>query len=47
MHPNQEIISRYIGQPERLPADLRARVEEEWGGQPVQLYPPADLVHAP
>jgi ATP-binding cassette subfamily B protein len=43
---NQEIITRYIGQPARLPADLRARIEREWGGQPVQLYALADLDHA-
>lgn len=43
---NQEIITRYIGQPARLPSDLRARIEREWGGQPVQLYALADLDHA-
>ena len=42
---DQEIISRYIGQPARLPGDLRARIEREWGGQPVQLYALADLDH--
>ncbi|MFN2400149.1 MAG: ABC transporter ATP-binding protein [Gemmatimonadaceae bacterium] len=42
---DQEIITRYIGQPARLPADLRARIEREWGGQPVQLYALADLDH--
>ena len=40
---NQEIISRYIRQPARLPAELRARIEREWGGRPVQLYALADL----
>jgi len=43
MNQNQEIISRYIGQPARLPAELRARIEREWGGEPVQLYALADL----
>lgn len=40
---DQEIIARYIGQPSRLPADLRARIEGAWGGEPVQLYALADL----
>jgi ATP-binding cassette subfamily B protein len=40
---NQEIISRYIGQPASLPGDLRAALERAWGGQPVQLYALADL----
>src|SRR5438477_5292204 len=40
------IIERYIGQPARLPADLRARIERTWGGEPVQLYALADLDHA-
>ena len=43
---NQEIITRYIGQPAKLPPELRARIEREWGGQPVQLYALADLDHA-
>src|SRR5215212_6586922 len=43
---NQEIIERYIGQPSQLPAELRARIEREWGGQPVQLYALADLDRA-
>src|SRR5687767_2580780 len=42
---NQEIISRYIGQPASLPADLRATIERAWGDQPVQLYALADLDH--
>src|SRR5919202_321086 len=45
MNQDQEIISRYIGQPARLPGDLRARIEREWGGLPVQLYALADLDH--
>jgi ATP-binding cassette, subfamily B, bacterial len=40
---DQAIIRRYIGQPERLPADLRARIEREWGNAPIQLYALADL----
>ena len=45
MNQDQEIISRYIGQPTRLPTELRARIEREWGNQPVQLYALADLDH--
>ena len=44
---NSEIISRYTGQPARLPDDLRAQVERAWGGRPVQLYAFADLVRPP
>ncbi|HEX7123969.1 MAG TPA: ABC transporter transmembrane domain-containing protein, partial [Gemmatimonadaceae bacterium] len=40
---DQEIITRYAGQPARLPADLRAAIERAWGDQPVQLYAHADL----
>ena len=43
MNQDQEIISRYIGQPGRLPVELRARIEREWGNQPIQLYALADL----
>jgi ATP-binding cassette subfamily B protein len=46
MNQDQEIISRYIGQPARLPSELRARIERDWGGEPVQLYALADLDHA-
>ncbi|HTE46268.1 MAG TPA: ABC transporter ATP-binding protein [Gemmatimonadaceae bacterium] len=42
---NQEIITRYIGQPSRLPSELRACIERDWGGRPVQLYAFADLDH--
>ena len=45
MNQDHEIISRYIGQPTRLPTELRARIEREWGNQPVQLYALADLDH--
>jgi ATP-binding cassette, subfamily B, bacterial len=38
-----EIISRYIGQPAALPADLRARLDIEWDGEAIQLYALADL----
>src|SRR5438105_4037881 len=40
---DQDLITRYIGQPARLPADIRARLERDWGGQAVQLYALADL----
>ena len=40
---NHEIINRYIHQPDRLPGELRARIERAWGDQPVQLYALADL----
>ncbi len=43
MNQDQEIISRYIGQPPRLPGELRMRIEREWRNQPVQLYALADL----
>src|SRR5688572_17469741 len=43
MNQDQQIISRYIGQPASLPAELRARIEREWGNEPVQLYAMADL----
>ncbi len=38
-----EIITRYIGQPARIPSALRAQVERAWGGEPIQLYALADL----
>ena len=38
-----EIITRYIGQPARLPDALRAQLQRAWGGHPVQLYALADL----
>ncbi len=40
---DQEISRRYTDQPERLPVELRKRIEAEWDGQPVQLYALADL----
>jgi ATP-binding cassette subfamily B protein len=42
---DQEIISRYLGQPGQLPADLRRGIESAWGGAPVQLYALTDLDH--
>ena len=42
---NQEIITRYIGQPARLPDALRGALAHAWNGQPVQLYALADLDH--
>ncbi len=46
MNQDQQIISRYISQPASLPGELRARIERDWGGEPVQLYALADLDHA-
>src|SRR5215208_4901900 len=43
---NQEIITRYIGQPARLPDALRSALALAWDGQAVQLYALADLDHA-
>ncbi|MGQ0649470.1 MAG: ABC transporter ATP-binding protein [Gemmatimonadaceae bacterium] len=40
---NQDIITRYIGQPATLPAALRQRLERDWAGDPVQLYAFGDL----
>jgi len=40
---DQAIITRYAGQPARLPAELRARIEASWSGAPVLLYAFADL----
>jgi ATP-binding cassette subfamily B protein len=42
---DQEIISRYLGQPGQLPVDLRRGIESAWGGAPVQLYALTDLDH--
>lgn len=43
LQSDREIIRRYTGQPEYLPLELRAKIEKEWGGEPVQLYGLADL----
>ena len=40
---DQQIITRYTGQPSRLPAELRHRVERLWRGDAVLLYALADL----
>src|SRR5262245_31375233 len=40
---DQRIISRYIGQPARLPSDVRARIEHACDGRSIQLYALADL----
>lgn len=40
---DQAIISRYIGQPTQLPADLRAQLKSAWRGERVELYAMADL----
>ncbi len=42
---DKQIISRYLGQPSELPAAVRSRIEESFGGEPVQLYGLADLDH--
>ena len=42
---SHDIIERYTGQPSRLPAELRARIEAAFGGAPVELYALADLDH--
>jgi len=40
---NHEIISRYIRQPAQLPGELRARIEQSWGEEPILLYALVDL----
>ena len=40
---DQAIVTRYAGQPARLPAELRRRIESGWDGEPVMLYAFADL----
>jgi ATP-binding cassette subfamily B protein len=40
---NQAAIRKFTDQPERLPAEVRARVEAQWQGGQVQLYALADL----
>src|SRR5262245_54709956 len=43
---DQEIITRYIGQPAQLPRALPAPLEHACSGSSVQLYALADLDHA-
>ena len=40
---DQKIIRKYTDQPDRMPAEVRAAIEEAWGGRPVQLYALTDL----
>ena len=40
---DQQIIRKYLDQPDRLPAELRQQIERAWGGEPVQLYALIDL----
>jgi len=42
---DQELITRYLGQPPRLPRELRARIEQACSGSSIQLYALADLDH--
>jgi ATP-binding cassette subfamily B protein len=43
LHFDRNIIERYADQPAALPPELRRRVQEAWGGDPIQLYALADL----
>lgn len=40
---DDRIIRRYTDQPSALPAEIRARIEQSWGGAPIHLYALADL----
>lgn len=40
---DHELIDRYLDQPTRLPAAIRAAIEARWDGEPVQLYALCDL----
>jgi ATP-binding cassette subfamily B protein len=40
---DRQIIERYTDQPARLPAAVRVGIEEDFQGEPVQLYGMADL----
>lgn len=40
---NREILRRYTNQALTMPADLRARIEKEWGGEQIEVYGLADL----
>ncbi|MDP0500337.1 MAG: ABC transporter ATP-binding protein [Verrucomicrobiota bacterium JB022] len=37
------MLRAYTDQPEAMPAELKARIEEGWGGEPVMLYGLLDL----
>ncbi len=40
---NANLIHRYTDQPDKLPRDMRDRIESAWGKLPVQLYAIADI----
>ena len=40
---DQKIINKYTDQPDRMPVEVRAAIEDAWGGRPVQLYALTDL----
>jgi ATP-binding cassette subfamily B protein len=40
---NSTLIEKYLEQPAKMPAELRERIERQWGGGAVQLYALADL----
>lgn len=40
---DQKIIRKYTDQPDRMPATVRAAIEDAWGGRPVLLYALTDL----
>src|ERR1051325_4246973 len=44
---DQAIVSRYTGQPARLPAELRRRIESAWNDRPVEVYAFAELGPTP
>lgn len=43
---NRNLIDRYLDQPSEIPAAIRKKIEQSWGGEPVQLYALADLDQA-
>ncbi len=43
LRASQEVICRYLDQPEELPAEIRREVEAAWDGEAVQLYAFLDL----
>ncbi len=40
---HREVVAHYTDQPDRMPPEIRALIETEWDGEPVQLYALADL----